>query len=93
MARLTGEQLWLFGADLFDGFDRCGDPVKLTRAFSHVNDPQTLLPEMAKIAMTTLVRRHLELEDKLRELDTVFARMASPERREPGGWRPLQTSK
>lgn len=46
--------------------------IKLTRAVFDEHDPQTLLPEMAKVAMSTLVRRLLELEDELRKLDKVL---------------------
>jgi transposase len=46
--------------------------VKLARAVFDERDPQHMLPEMAQVAMATLVRRLLELEDELRKLDKVL---------------------
>jgi transposase len=46
--------------------------VKLARALFDDCDPQQALPEMAQVALATLVRRLLELEDELRKLDRVL---------------------
>lgn len=46
--------------------------VKLTRAIFAESDPQHILPEMVQMAMATLVRRLLELEDELQKLDRVL---------------------
>jgi transposase len=46
--------------------------VKLARTVFDERDPQQILPKMAQIAMATLVRRLVELEDELRKLDRVL---------------------
>ena len=46
--------------------------VKLARAVFDERDAQHMLPDMAQVALTTLVRRLLELEDELRKLDRVL---------------------
>jgi transposase len=43
--------------------------VQLARPVFDENDPRHILPEMARVAVATLVRRLLELEDELRKLD------------------------
>jgi len=46
--------------------------IKLVRTVFDERDAQRMLPEMAQVALVTLVRRLLELEDELRNLDRVL---------------------
>lgn len=46
--------------------------IKLARTVFDERDAQRMLPEMAQVALATLVRRLLELEDELRKLDRVL---------------------
>lgn len=64
--------------------------VKLTRAIFAESDPQHILPEMAQMAMATLVRRLLELEDELQKLDRVLHGIART--KQASGWRPFPAS-
>ena len=46
--------------------------VKLARTVLDQSDPRHIIPEMAQVAMATLVRRLLELDDELRKLKRVL---------------------
>lgn len=46
--------------------------VKLARTVFDENDSENALPEMAKVALATLVRRLFELEEELKALDKVL---------------------